>query len=681
LVELDPKRAREFFQRMAQYAAELYRDEDAIKFAARAVQLSPEDAEGHRKLGEMYSKKQDNEGAILEFRAAIAKNDKLFPVYFELAELLLARGDAEEADRLFRRVVRAAPDEELVSQAARQSMQINLGRGTLETLEQDLLPAAIGNPRRPVYRRLLVELYGAMAFPLIQQVRHGQGGEVAAARSALRTIGTRAIKPLLDALADDKDTQQRTAVDLLAFVENRSAGPPLFAFATGHAEQPLRLQAMIACGALRDASLLPKYESLLLPKDETAVAPGDPVSVAAAWSVARLGDRRSLGLLFKLLGRSTPDLRALAAIGLGLAHDRRSAGELAALARSVDAGNGPRAAAAFALGELKAQEATAVLIALAQSADVLPRQAALLALARLGSQAAPSIIADSVLAADPAVRESAVLAALVLETGEFRSPSEPLPVPDGPVDLRAILQGLAPSGYDAAERARALIAHAPALKRAALASAVTTAERARALADALLARDGAPAFAPFTDGIETLPAPLAKEAEQAAESIAVAVVPAFILLERHPARDVRTRAIQFLARRPEDLAQGAMVDALADPDEAVQRFAIGAVGAKANQPVVKQVVSLLQHGGSWSLRVRAAEALGRVGPSAKAGAFAQLADVARTDIYALVREAAMRALAQIDPTAARPTLREITTRDAETRLRALAADLEKDVSR
>jgi tetratricopeptide (TPR) repeat protein/HEAT repeat protein len=675
LVEIDPKRAREFYQRMAQYAAELYRDEDAIKFAARAVQLSPDDAEGHRKLGEMYGKKQDSDGAIFEFRAAIAKNDKLFPVYFELAELLLARGNAEEADRLFRRVVRAAPDEELVSQAARQSMQINLGRGSLETLEQDLLPAAIGNPRKTVYRRLLVELYGAMAFPLIQEVRHGQASEIQSARAALRAIGTRAIKPLLDALADDKDTQQRTAVDLLAFVENKSAGLPLFAFATSRAEQPLRLQAMIACGALRDPALLPKYESLLLPRDQTALAPGDPVSVAAAWAVARLGDKRSSPLLFKLLSKSTPDVRALGAIGLGLARDRRAMNELDNVARSMEAGNAARAAAAFALGEFGAHEALAALVSLAQGTEVLPRQAALLALARLGGSAAPAIIADGILAADPSVRESAVLAALVLETREYRRTKDPLPVPDGPIDLRAILQGLAPSGYTAQERAQALVALAEPLRRAAVASAVTTPERARPLADALLARGGAPAFAPFTDGIETLPAPLAREAEQAAESIATAVVPPFVLLERHPARDVRMRAIQFLARRREDQAEGAVVDALSDPDDSVQAFAVAAIGAEANEAVVREVVSLLQHSASWPLRVRAAEALGRVGPSANAAIFNALAAAARGDAYALVREASMRALVRVDAGRARPVLREIAEKDAETKLRTLAGQL------
>jgi HEAT repeat protein len=684
LTEIDPKRAREFYQRMAQYAAELYRDDDAITFAARAVQMSPDDAEGHRKLGEMYRKKQDTEHAILEFRAAITKNDKLFPVYFELAELLLSRGNPDDADRLFRRVVRAAPDEELVSQAARQSMQINLGKGTLETLEQDLLPVAIGNPRKTIYRRLLVELYGAMAFPLVQVVRHGQPSEVESAKKVLRTIGTRAIKPLLDALADEKEAQQRIAVDLLGFVENKSAGPALFAFATGQAEQPLRMQAMLACGALRDAALLPKYESLLFPKDDSALAPGDPISVAAAWSVARLGDKKASPLLVKLLGKGSPELRALAAIGLGLSHEKKAVAEISTLTRTVEVGNVARAAGAFALGELGAKDSTNTLLALAEGNDTLPRQAALLALARLGGDAAPSAIAAGVLAADPALRESSVLSALVLETRQYRSPHDPLPVPDGPIDLRTILARLAPSGYTATERANALVSESAELRRAALASTLTT-ERARALADALLARNGKPAFAPFTDGIETLDPDVRLRAEQAAESIAVAVVHPFVTLARHQEADVRARAIQFLATRREDEAEAAVLGALTDSDEAVQRLAISAVGPTANQAVVAAIATLLgpsapggpagaRRSPSWSLRVRAAEALGRIGPSASAG-FSALADAARSDDYALVREAAMKACARVSRAASVSILRERSERDPEARLRALAKEL------
>ncbi|MDF2694165.1 MAG: lyase domain protein repeat-containing protein, partial [Labilithrix sp.] len=42
LVAVDPKSARQLYQRMSQYAHDLYRDEDAIKYAARAVELNPD---------------------------------------------------------------------------------------------------------------------------------------------------------------------------------------------------------------------------------------------------------------------------------------------------------------------------------------------------------------------------------------------------------------------------------------------------------------------------------------------------------------------------------------------------------------------------------------------------------------------------------------------------------------
>jgi cellulose synthase operon protein C len=676
LADIDPRRAREFYQRMAQYAAELYRDDAAIAYAARAVQLSPEDADGHKKLGEMYAKKQDTARAIAEYRAAIAKNDKLYPVYFPLAELLLSQGDAEEADRLFRRVLRAAPDEELVAQAARQSMQINLGRGTLESLEKDLLPVAIGNPRKPIYRRLLVEMYGAMAFSLIQEVRHGTPEGAAAARRTLTAIGTRAVKPLLDALADDREAQQRIAVDLLAFVDNKSAGPALFAFATGLADQPLRVQAMIACGALRDAALLPKYETLLVPKNDTAITPGDPLAVAAAWGVARLGDKKATPLLSAMLTKGTPEVRALAALGLGMLHEARSAPELSKVARSLDAGNLARAAAAFALGELSATQAADSLREIAQGGDSLPRQAAIVALARLGGEKASSAIANAVLSEDPALRDSAVLAALVLQTGKYRGPQELLPVPDGAPDLRTILISLHQvlAAYTPAERARALVAQAPVFRTAADNAALSS-ERARVLADALLARDGKPSFAPFTDKIDQIDPALRDEAEQAAESIAAFVVRRFVDLSRGPGMEVRARAVQFLARRKEDPAQEELARVLGAPDEAMQRVALAAVTSGVSEGVIRAVAALVRPGPSWPLRVRAAEALGRIGPPARTGAGATLGEAATKDDYSLVREAALRALSSVDRKTAEQLLVQAARSDPEERIRSVAKEL------
>ncbi len=115
--------------------------------------------------------------------------------------------------------------------------------------------------------------------------------------------------------------------------------------------------------------------------------PSDAIAVAAAWGVARMGDRKAEPLLVKLLGSSSPDVRALAAVGLGLTHDRKHVPALAALARTR---GGQRHRARR--GDARARRAggraptPALLLANAGSSDVLLRQAALLTMARLGVQ-------------------------------------------------------------------------------------------------------------------------------------------------------------------------------------------------------------------------------------------------------------------------------------------------------
>ncbi|WP_437637802.1 tetratricopeptide repeat protein [Sorangium sp. So ce854] len=740
LVEVNPKRAREFYQRMAQYAAELYRDDDAIRYAARAVELSPEDAGGHQKLGDMYRRRQDFPRAIAEYRQALAKNDRLFTVYFDLAELLLTAGQSDEADRLFRRVVRASNDEELVARAARMSMQVNLGRGSLEVLERELLPVAVGNPQKPLYRRLLVELYGAMTLPLMQKVRAGGREAGAAARAELAKIGARAVKPLLDALADEKESQQKIAIEVLAYVENKGAGPALYNFAIGQADKGLRARAMIACGALRDPAMLERYEQMLAPRDAAAsVLPNDAVAVAATWGVARLaagGGRpaaRAEALLARLLSSPAPEVRAIAAVGLGLTHDRRHAAALSAVARAPEAGSIPRAAAVRALGELGGGgEGPALFMALADSSEPELRRAALITLARLGgggpkggagageaeaiaSGGAAQAIAAGAFSSDEALRGAAVSAAVALTRRVYPRAREPLPVPDGALTVKDVLAGLDPDPFGPEDRAAALVSLGPALQKAAVAAVATSPERALVVADAILSRGargvhggdprGASAgaaggdraaagrgaalgLAPFTDGRAELAPELREQVEAAVEQIAAAVVGGFVALVRHPAIEVRTRAVELLATRPEPEAQAAVVDALGDPEESVRRAALSALGAVRHGPTIAAVSELLRSSSSWPLRVRAAEALGRLGAPGAGGASGAgaagarpsqvvetLGAAARSDAYALVREAAARALVAADRAAAAPVLKQLAARDPEPRVRQAAAEL------
>jgi len=46
----------------------------------------------------------------------------------------------------------------MVIRAARLSIQLNLSAGTLEDLEREMMPVAVAQTRRPVFRRALVEL-------------------------------------------------------------------------------------------------------------------------------------------------------------------------------------------------------------------------------------------------------------------------------------------------------------------------------------------------------------------------------------------------------------------------------------------------------------------------------------------------------------------------------------------
>src|SRR5262249_15821577 len=90
------------------------------------------------------------------------------------------------------------------------------------------------------------------------------------------------------------------------------------------------------------------------------------------------------------------------------------------------------------------------------------------------------------------------------------------------------------------------------------------------------------------------------------------------------------------------------------------------------------LAKIVRESPSWPLRVRAAEALGRLGARSPTPAVTEtLAKAAKSDAYALVREAAARALAPLDPAPARPLLKDLAANDPEPRVRETALELLK----
>jgi tetratricopeptide (TPR) repeat protein/HEAT repeat protein len=689
LAEVQPKRARELYERMARYASQIYRDDDAIRYAVRAVELNPDDADGHRRLAEMYRSRQDAEHAIFEFRAAIARNDHLFDVYLELAELLLARGQAAEADRLYRTVVRKATDEELVARAARLSMQTSLGQGSLAALEQDLLPLAIGNPQKAVYRHLLVELYGNLTFALVQRVRNGDATDAAEARTALTRIGARAVKPLLDALADTDVTQQRIAIDVLAYVDNPHAALPLLTFAMGSGDVTLRTRAMLACGAIADGSLAPKIESLLFPKQPGADS-SESVSTAAAWSLVRMNDRRALASLRRLaFDEGPPPLRALAVLGLGFSGDTASLPRLSEWVRAPSTDTLTRAAAAYALGDLGGATAMPTLLELAQQGEGLPLRMALLALARLAANREGPAVDQAVQAMafalftgpreaeGPAVsRTAATTLAIVVTRGSgangWARMRETLPSPGEALDVEALLDELAPRDADASAREAALVAYAEPLRQAAIASLLVSSDRARAVLGALGSGEG--------ELLPLSPPGGSAAAIQAGLALDAALGPSLVALAKHPDPDIVARALPLIARSSADEATDALVAGLRHKDDTVERAALGAVGgppatAGSNRRTLDAVSDILSGDHDWAMRVLAARALGRLGRIDPGRATPPLQTAAIRDAYAFVRQAALDSLASFDAADARALAARIVEDDPEPRVRQAAEDV------
>jgi HEAT repeat protein len=160
------------------------------------------------------------------------------------------------------------------------------------------------------------------------------------------------------------------------------------------------------------------------------------------------------------------------------------------------------------------------------------------------------------------------------------------------------------------------------------------------------------------------------------EGILAAVVAPFVTVAAHPAAELRSTAVRVLAARPEPAARSALARALRDPDEAVRASALAAAPATQDGKLLGIVTEQLLAEATWTGRLRAAEALGRIGrQSADAGALEGLARVARSDPFALVREAAVRALAQVDPAGSGALLAEVARADQEPRVRRTAKAL------
>jgi HEAT repeat protein/tetratricopeptide (TPR) repeat protein len=644
----DARRAPQYLQRMAEHAHALYRDDEAVRYAEEAVRRTPDDAEAHRRLGDLYRARQDTEHAVSSYQRAIELNDRLFATYFELAEIHVAAGRAAEADRLYREVLRLCPDDDLVSRAGRASMQVHLGAGTLETLERELLPLALSNPRRPIFRRMLVELYDGLTAPWLQDLNHPDRARAEAARAHLDRLGNRALKPLLEALADDDPTQRRIAIDVLGYLRNENAAGPLLAAAEADGPLDLRLRALSGAGALSGEALLTRYEAI-------ARGPERRLQAVATWAIARIGGRRAVPTLRALLTHGDPDVRAFAILGLGHAHDRASTDALGHLL-TADRSRVVQAATAWALGLIGDADDIAILALALERGDPKVRAAAALALGRIGRAPARAALADALFNADPGERTAAI-AALARMSEERPDETLELPLLGSRTSASTYLELLlrVPQASTVVlDGEMSEVFEAAANK--ALGGPV---ERVTAALRLLTGRGAAQLVVIGSDaGRDRLLETLGPKVLEAGD---------------HPSAEVRVLAVEVAAELGTQEAGSLLARRLDDDDPRVVRAVLGCVGiAQRSEHVVDRIEAIARGHRDWAMRLAAVEALGRVDPE---GATDTLAGIVERDDFAFVREAAVLALGRAANERARAALERVVARDAEAHVRAAAARL------
>lgn len=402
---------KDLFHRIAELSLKLYEDAEAVKYASRAVDLNQSDPRAHARLGEVYAKMQSLELAAAEYRTAIELDPQAFPYYFKLAEIYLAMDRVEQADGLYRGLVSRSRDESMVLRAGRKSIDINDAIGKLEELEDVLIPIIAQQPGKPVFRRLLIEVYDRLTRTLIAAADYGPAEERARAEGELTTISRRALGPLLAALEGDDLTLRMMSIRILGNLRNGNAALPL-ARLVDDEDPTVRVQALLAAGKIGD----PRAAGPLV----KATANSDrAVREIATWALGRTGSPAALAPLRRIV-RDEPEwtLRALAAVSLGRLGKKEAVPDLAerlADPRKRDARVEVRVAAAWGIGALGDPAGRQPLVrAAAEDRDPTVRRMATWALGNLKSPEALDDLLRIYWTAPPAVREVAGKALLRL---------------------------------------------------------------------------------------------------------------------------------------------------------------------------------------------------------------------------------------------------------------------------
>ena len=413
LAELRPARSKDYYHRIAELSLKTYEEDQAIRYAKLALEKNPDDANAHARLADVYARMQRTDEAIAAYRVALDLDPRAFGVYFSLAELLLEKGQDEEASRLYQEIAKKAVDEAMVLLAARRAMALAQTTEQLEALEMELAPLVFKSPPMPVYRKVMLEIYGRLTAPLIARRNFGADLDELE-RNHLDSLAGRAFPILMDAVQSDDVGQRQLAVRMLGELRAPNAGLALARMVNDEREQ-LRLLAAVAVAQIGDER---SAEPLLRALED----PNPAIHDAAAWALGSVGGDKSVKELTKILsGGSNSRLQAVAALSLGRIGNKRA---VPALLSSLEESRLQRyndslaVSVSYALGALGDSRAVEPLADVLQKSNGAAGDAAAWALGHIGNKRAVEVLFDTYWSGDRAQRNRARRGLVWLSAGK-----------------------------------------------------------------------------------------------------------------------------------------------------------------------------------------------------------------------------------------------------------------------
>lgn len=682
LAKIAPSREREVYWQISEIKREARKDDEARAWQEKALAKSPSDPTAYMRIAEGYAEMQQFPEAIAAYEKTVQLDPRNAKAQFALAQLYVQTGTPMKAAELLRGVMRNSNNEEEVGRAGREAIDLEEMTDTLGELEKVVSPLSFMMAHKPIYRRVLVDLYLRYVPRLVERERHGTDEVRKAARVELTRIGGHGLQPLLEALRDEKDaSQQRVAVAVLGHLGNKGAAAPLVRMARqepakdsarlGTLREDITLQvrvaALVAAGRLGDPSVLAD----VIPLTEN---PEASMREAATFTLGRSGDRRAIPPLLKLVNDRRGSVQTLACLGLGQIDDPRGTPALVATLADTRREDATRAACAYALGVRKASAGIPALVAaLADNRGEAQRLAAW-ALGQIGD---PKTLGPLIRAYFSRVGHGGeeLVWSMARTSGANISP----------LALSSIAEYPQRSDkYNAPEAIAQLPGNLPTPTTSAKLVADHAEDISRGLLDALAEhRDVVVAVladldsAPIQLGLGALtPTSTDAKVTAAVAAISQAIAPSVTSQLASEDPKVRALAISVLAKLDGAAGKGAdaaIAKALGDPADQVRASAMNAIATlslrRGSPP--PDLLAALTHtlaSGPWADRRVAALALGRLGPKSDTGSLIKAA----ADTSSFVREAVATALGTTQsPTALEPLLH--LSRDEVPQVRAAVA--------